>query len=278
MAPAPPRWLLLPLLSVWVFAAAGCDTPPTYPKAHLADTLQSLLAGEQLHTTVRFIDHTIAVQLDHPGTLEQSDDQIGLGPNFEEAIRKVIINVHRVILSTDAEVRFYVLLLSDPQIPGAYLTIVRYLDDVRRANVYMIDEPEMLARTVFELNLGSARPLTIEQYVPRDIRLEEFLSWQLSRRIQQKLTEELQGNGAAQVGRCGGAFQNGEFAFTLNIAPTQQRPLDEETVRRAFQTSTALIAKVLSSYHFKSFEKIRLIHPLTGRNLVLPKGHLDIFR
>ncbi len=256
----------------------SCSTRPTYPKARLAESLGEILASDSLNASVRFIDHTLAVQFAYPGALSQTGDQIGIGPAFDDAARKVLTDIHRVLLSTDADVRFYVLLISDPKTPGAYLTMVRYMDDVRRANANMLDTPEMFARTIFELNYVGSQPVTLEQYVPRDIHLEEFLSWQLARRIQQALTEELGGSGVVHVGRCGGRFQDGEFAFTLDVVPAQEGSLDDATIREMFQTSTNVIAKVLSSYRFESFKSIRLIHPLTGRNLVLPKTRLDVFR
>jgi hypothetical protein len=258
--------------------AAGCQVHPTYPKATLAESLQEILTGEQLKASVRLIDHTIAIHLDYPDALSQSELQIGIGPAFDEAIRKALIAVHRVLLSSDADIRFYVVLLSDPEAPGAYLTVVRYLDDVKRANANMIDTPEMFSRTIFELNYLGGNPLTLEQYVPRDIRFEEFLTWQLARRIQHALADELQTPGVASVGRCGGQFQDGEFAFTLDVSPVEEQPLDEETLRKVFRTSTNVIAKVLSGYQFESYDAVRLTHPLTGRDLVLPKTNLDVFR
>ena len=54
--------------------------------------------------------------------------------------------------------------------------------------------------------------------------------------------------------------------------------LDDDTMREIFKLSTNVIAHVLSSYHFEAFETVRLIHPLTGRNLVLPKTRLEVFR
>ena len=257
---------------------SGCDSGPTYPKARLADSLQQVFHEDRLGTSVRFVDHTIAVHLDYPDALSQGGGSIGIGPAFDEASRKVLVDIHRVLLSTDAKVDFYVLLLSDPKTPGAYLTIVRYLDDVRRANANMLDTPEMLARTIFELNFLPRRTLTLEQYVPRDIKIGEFLSWQLARRIQRALTEQAQTFGAIEVGRCGGEFRDGEFVFTLNVAPMNEGALDDATMQRMFQASTNVIAKVLSSYRFESFNSVRLIHLLTGRNLVLPKTHLQIFR
>ena len=267
------------LLVTVAVTAAGCSNKPTYPKANMAESLQQILRDDGLKTQVRFVDHTIAVQLEYPGALMQTNDQIGLNESvFNEAARRVLTAVHRVVLSTDADVKFYVLLLSDPQVPGAYFTMVRYLDDIRRANANMIDTFEMFDRTIIELDFVGPANLTLEQYVPRDIQLEEFLSWQLARRIQQTLSKELGSSGVATVGRCGGKFQNGEFAFTLNVEPLGGSALDDATLHKIFQSSSSLVAKVLSSYHFNAFDRVRLIHPLTGRNIVLPRTNLEIFR
>ena len=272
------RLVVRPIAVAVFLFVVGCSSGPTYPKERVEDGLRALCAGEHLNASVRFVDHTVAVQVRYPNSLVQRGNQIGIGPQFDEAARKAIQSIHRVVLSTNADVRFYVVLISDPKTPGASLTMVRYLDDVRRANANMLDTPEMYARTVFELNASGPQPLTLEQYVPRDIRLEEFLSWQLARRIQAALAETLQASSAAMVGRCGGEFANGEFVFTLNVAPTTERGLDEATMQQVFQTSSSVIAKVLSSYKFASFSLVRLIHPPTGRNLVLPKTRLEIFR
>ena len=117
----------------------GCSNQPTYPKEHLTESLQQLLIADHLEASIRFLDHTLAVALTYPGALTEADGQIGLGPTFDDASRKVLTSLHRVILSSNADVQFYVLLISDPQVPGAYLTIVRYIDDVRRANANMLD-------------------------------------------------------------------------------------------------------------------------------------------
>ena len=276
MRTTPHHWRIS-LVGLLVLAAAGCS-PISYPKAHLAESMQAVLQEEGLVTSVHVIEHTLAVHLEYPKTLSQVGGQIGIGPAFDEATRKVIGAIHRVLLSSDADVRFYVVLLSDPAVPGAYLTLVRYMDDIRRANAQMLDTPEIFARTVLELNFLGSTPMTIDQYVPRDIQLEDFLSWQLARRIQTTLTEELQTKGVAYVGRCGGRFEQHEFAFTLDVASAANQPLDEETLKDIFRTASGVIAKVLSSYKFDRFEGVRLFHPATGRSLLLPKTRLEIFR
>ena len=241
-----------PLLTACLLATllSGCAVGPTFPKAALADSLKTILAEDGLTATTRFIDHTLAMHVEHPGALAQTEAQIGLGPEFDTISRKTLQAVHRVILSTDADVRFYVVLFSDPATPGAYLTLVRNIDDVRKANANMLDMNESFARTILELNYVGGDTLHLESYVERDIQLEEFLSWQLARRLQTRLAEEL-GSAVAGVGRCGGEFQNGEFVFTLNIVPSDQGSLDEATLRKVFQVSTSVVAKVLGSYSFQ---------------------------
>ena len=259
-------------------AAGGCESGPTYPKATVAEALRALLTDDHLDASVRFVDHTLGVALSHPGALTQTDTSITLGPEFQDATRLVLTDIHRVALSTDADIRFYVLLLSDPKAPGAYLTLVRYLDDVKRANANMIDSPEMYARTIFELSYAGSTPVSIDQYVPRDITLAEFLSWQLARRIQYALADGLKPTGVMSVGRCGGRFQDGEFAFTLDVAPVTGGALDEATLNQVFTVSTGVIAKVLAGYHFNQFDAVRLIHPMTGRSILLPKTRLEPVR
>ena len=277
-----PRMLRLPLsvgIGLFLLAAAGCDSGPTYPKATVAKSLETILAEDGLNTSVRFLDHTLGVQLSYPGSIAQTDAQITLGPEFQEAARRVLTAIHRVALSTDADIRFYVLLLSDPASPGAYLTMVRYLDDIKRANANMIDSPEMFARTIFELSYTGGASVSIDQYVPRDIELEDFLSWQLARRIQYALTDELQPTGTLSVGRCGGRFQDGEFAFTLDVTPAAPGgTLDDATMEKVFTVSTGVVAQVLGNYRFDQFRAVRLIHPMTGRSILLPKTRLELVR
>jgi hypothetical protein len=269
-------------LAAWAVAVgaavSGCEFGPTYPKATVAESLHQLLLDEGLESSVRFVDHTLGVQISYPGALTQTEASLGLGPAFQEAARKVLTSVHRVALSTDADIRFYVLLLSDPNAPGGYLTMVRYLDDVKRANANMIDSPEMFARTIFELSYAGATPVTIDQYVPRDIKLEEFLSWQLARRIQYALADELKPAGVLSVGRCGGRFEDGAFDFILDVAPATGGALNEDMLAQVFTISTGVVANVLDSYRFDHFDAVKLSHPMSGRNLVLPKGRLDLGR
>lgn len=259
---------------------AGCGGP-TYKKEQLAESLHGVLVEDGVDAMVRLIDRTIAVQLEVPKALARGSDdtQLDLGPGLEATLLKVQTGLHRVLLSTDADIRFYLVLISDPEIPGAYLTLIRYLEDIRKAQANMIGVTELWSRTIFELNLVEAgNPLTIAQYPSREIQLSDFLTWQLTQRIQQELAQMLTQRGVATVGRCQGQFADGEFAFILNVTPTRNGGIEEETMRVAFERAAQVTARVLSSYQFDSFNAVRLIHPMSGRNLVLPRASLDVFR
>lgn len=148
------------------------------------------------------------------------------------------------------------------------------------ANANMIPPTEFFSRTLLDLKFVGLPTMTLDQIVLNDIQLEQFLSWQLAKRIQSRIAESLQAHGMtnAEVGSFGGEFHNGEFAFTLNVTPKPGAQFDDQLLQQIFEEATGLVAQVLSQYHFQNFQAVRLIHPSTGRSLILPKTRLEIFR
>ena len=259
------------LSGIALITLTGCSAPPTYKKETLAQSLEQLLKEDNLSASVKLVDHTLAVHIDYAGSLQPGDGQ-RFSDAFDDVLRKGFTDIHRVVLSSDAQVDFYVFVLSDPKTPGAYLTIVRYLDDVLQANAQMLDTNEFFARAIFKLNyLDQKQNLKLDQYVQRDIQLPEFLSWQMAQRIQQRLLEEFGAASSLEVGRCQGEFRDRQFAFTLNVASTTPGTLQEGEIQQVFDAATGVIQQVLKSYDFKGFDSVRLVHLPTGRNVILPK-------
>lgn len=254
---------------------------PSYRQDQLIQALTTICATDyHLTVSARQVGQTLAVHLHHDGILQQQGAQIGLAESANEVLGNILEAIHRVILSSDAKISFYVVLVSDSTVPGAYLTIIRYVEDVRRANANMLPPTEFFHRTIFDLKFVSGPTLGLDQLSLDDIQLEQFLSWQLARRIHTHLTDELSRHGIpADVGPCSGEFRNGEFAFTLTVGSTPgQTGLDDALIQQVFQDATSVIAQVLSDYQFKRFERVRLTHLPTGRSLLLPKTRLELFR
>ena len=264
-----------------VLGVAGCSNQPTYRAGQVAGAIERLAADEyQMQMTARPVGNTLAVHLSHPGLIEQQGERIQLRESAHETLGNALEIMHRVLLSTDYPCRFYIFVASDPNVPGVGFTIVRYLDDVRRANASVIPPSEFLSRTVLDLTYVDTVKGSLEQWVPNEITLEQFLTWQLARRIQSRLAEQLQAPNAPAVQnvRCAGEFKNGEFTFSLQLTPEAGQALQSDAVEKMFTQATTEIAQVLSGYHFNQFTAIRLTHPLSGRTLLLPKTNLEIFR
>ena len=259
---------------------AGCSSG-VYKADAVPASIQQIAAQEyHMQLDVKRNGRTLAVHLHQAGVLEQHEAQIGLAHSANEILGNVMEIVHRVALSTDQPIDFYLLLVSDPGVPGVYLTLVRYLDDVRRVNANNIPPTEFFSRTILELKFGTGPVEDFKDATLQDIHLEDFLSWQLGQRIQARLTERLATQGASnvQVGPCVGQFQNGEFTFALNVTPAPGQQVNPAVVQQVFEEATGVIAQVLSGYQFNQFQSIRLIHPASGRNLLLPKTQLELFR
>lgn len=272
----------------------GCS--PSYRQDQVLESLKTICATDyKLKVTAKQVGQTLAVHLHHNGILHQQGNQVGLTETAQETLGNLIEAIHRVVLSSDAPIRFYLVLVSDSSIPGAYLTILRYMEDVRRANANMLPPTEFFHRTIFDLKFVGGAALGLDQFDVSDITLEEFLSWQLARRIHTHLTEQLAEHGmAAEVGQCSGEFQNGEFAFTVTVSPAsaaspdvggtaafqpaQEQLIDETLIQQVFQDTTGVIAQVLSDYEFHRFDAVRIVHMPTGRSLHLPKTRLELFR
>lgn len=278
MSGSPRHWRCLVVLgaSLWLGACS-----PSYKQEQLVEAIQQLCATEHhLSVAARQAGRTIAVHLRHDGIFSKAGNQVALSPSANEVLGNLLEVIHRVTLSSNASLRFYVLLVSDPTVPGIYLTMVRYLDDVRRANANIIPPTEFFSRTIFELKYLAVPEMSFDQLIINEVQLEQFLGWQLAKRIQARLTERLrQPEGSTvEVGECLWEFQNGEYAFTLNVAPAPGHALDDELIQEIFQEATSEIAQVLFGYRFEGFEAVRLIHPPTGRSLLLPKTRLELFR
>ena len=261
-----------------VLCLGGCA--PSYRSTQIPSTIQQICTDEyKMNVTVKMVGHTLAVHLHHEGILEAIGNRIELADTANEILGNVIEVIHRVILSSDAEIRFYLVLASDPKVPGVAFSLVRYLDDVKRANANMLTPTEFYSRTVFDLRQVGTVGLSLDQLVPGDIQMEQFLSWQLAKRIQGRLAETMQRRGTAVPElQCVGEFQQGEFAFTLGLEPKPGATTDSDVIQQAFQDAAVVIAQVLSDYRFEKFDTVRLIHPTTGRSLLLPKTRLELLK
>ena len=266
------RWVWLSIVGLLV---VGCG--PMYRRGQVLSSIQDICKHEYgFDVTLRAVGDTLAAHLHHKDLLQSVDGHVELQESANKILGDLIEAIHRVVLSSDAPYRFYMVLASDPDVPNVALTLVRYFDDVKRANANMLTPTEFYHRTILDLHFVTTPTLSLDQVAMTDIQLEQFLSWQMSKRIQSELVESASRRGqivAPESIRCAGEYQNGEFVFTLSF---EQK--DGAGVQELLQDAAGVVAQVLKDYHFDHFETIRLTHPPSGQSLLLPKTRLQLLK
>lgn len=241
-------------------AATGCGRA-TYPADRVTESLVALCRDEhRLDVTARLIGKTLWVYL----PLEQGllDEMMRFSEAASEAIEHVVLNVHRVTMSTDAPIDFYVVVVADTGQIGAELTLIGYTQDVRRARLLDISREEYQQRLIREIKLNPKALGDREgDYVQiADIYLPKFLAEQTCRRIQWAFQSD-----PGLSSRF--AFRSAEWrleglAFRFLVTAEAQAP--DVSWRTVLATSAEVITEVFRGYRYTHFETITIEDLVTG--------------
>ncbi len=146
------RWLPL-LLALSTVSACG----PTYPKARVAQAVVELCRAEyHLEATAVLKGHTLAVLLpathlfESPVTITSETDvrllnqQLKFSSQGMDQLQHVALIVRRVILSTDAPIEFYLVMIRDAEGGQIELRWLGHILDLKRLNAMDISQGEFL--------------------------------------------------------------------------------------------------------------------------------------
>ncbi len=80
---------------------------------------------------------------------------VGMGISEEawDKIGNLLLIASRVVLSTDADIKFYCVITQDVKLPELQVVIIKYVDDVKRGMYRNISRGEAFKRTLFSINL-----------------------------------------------------------------------------------------------------------------------------
>ncbi|MCX5679400.1 MAG: hypothetical protein NTZ95_01835 [Candidatus Omnitrophica bacterium] len=143
--------LLCLLISVFcLLSTAGCG--PTYPKEKFKESIIRLCKKEySLDVKVKTVGKTVAIYLPLTNLL---DFTFALTTDAGEKINQVILNVTRVVLSTDAEYDFYCVMAHDVRIPEIQIVIIKSVEDVRRFLLGDISRGEYGKRMLIDMRIA----------------------------------------------------------------------------------------------------------------------------
>lgn len=136
--------------SLLLVALYGCE--PTYPKGKFKESIIRLCKKEyKIDVKVKTVGKTVAIYLPLNNLL---DFTFALTPEAGEKINQVILNVTRVVLSTDAKYDFYCVMAHDVRIPEIQIVIIKSVEDVRRFLLGDISRGEYSKRMLIDMRIA----------------------------------------------------------------------------------------------------------------------------
>lgn len=131
------------------FSLCGCE--PTYPKEELPEAVQELCKREyDLDVEVERAGGTLGIFYPKEDLLNAS---FAINEDGWSDINSLLLIASRVLLSTDAEVKFYCVIAQDARVPEMQVVIIKYVEDVKRAMYRAISRDESFRRTILSHNL-----------------------------------------------------------------------------------------------------------------------------
>lgn len=257
--------------------AAGCA--PSYPALQVPTALQEICRKEHgLNVQVRVIDKTLTVYapaLQDLLTFEDDSEE----PRLGDAVNDLIQSVHRVALSTDLPLEFYLVVMRDAVWPIEF-KLVRSLEDVRRADAYAIPWMELNARSLQDFrqvapdtpsDTDLERPVTLRQFASDQIRQRLEQRWAADGLFAAEALQQAQLTPPVTV-----RWDEGVLLVTVHILfrladqATPQRVVAEAQLREALK----IIAHVVKAYQLTNVRDVIVRYTPTGQSLQLPADDL----
>ena len=140
---------ILILTAVVALGLSACM--PTYPKEKLPEAVKNVCKIEYgMDVDVTVMGTTMGIYYPMEGLL---DVGLGISESAWDKISNLILVASRVLLSTDADIKFYCVITQDARLPELQVVIIKYVEDVKRGMYRNISRSESYKRTLFSINL-----------------------------------------------------------------------------------------------------------------------------
>ncbi|MBU1128685.1 MAG: hypothetical protein KKE01_06385 [Candidatus Omnitrophica bacterium] len=257
------------ILASSVLYLSSCS--PTYPKEKLPEAIKEILKGEYgMDVDVAVAGTTLGIYHPMKGLLDIS---LGISEKAWDQISNLILVASRIVLSTDADIKFYCVIAQDERLPEMQIVIIKYVNDVKRGMLRSIGRSESFKRTLFSLNLTpqARKERSVEQvfdkmglaedtregvlneffraspsklsdmgywrghFYLKDITLREFLAAQIANRIKIDFGEDEKLSALYEFQSVEGYFSSrpGDNAFVIKFKIFDQSKPGEEEKLRA---------------------------------------------
>jgi len=192
------------------------------------------------------------------------DKEKFLDEEMVDKLRNILITVGRVFLSAENPPEFYSLVASDINL-GIDYTLIGNTLDIKKSYAGFIPWTEANRRYVIkvELNLKALGDQTGEHLDPYDIKMEDFLTQQITQRIGMRFQDE-ELKKYFQVEKVNGNFNKDtstfEFEYAIKKLIESKVKVEDEIIK--------IISYVLNSYEFDRFLMVE-IKDLNSQNKII---------
>lgn len=132
-----------------LFSFAGCE--PSFPKEKLPEAVKFVCKDEyDMDVDVTVKGRTMGIYYPMEGLL---DAGLGISSEAWDTISNLLLIASRVVLSTDADIKFYCVIAQDARLPELQVVIIKYVEDVKLGMYRNISRSESFRRTLFSINL-----------------------------------------------------------------------------------------------------------------------------
>lgn len=245
--------------NLW-YLLSGCK--PSYPANSVAKAITQICKDEYgLSPDVRILDGTLSLHLAIDDLVESSDAvKTGFSKKTNQKINNIISVVHRVILSTDKKLDFYVIIITDKEIPDIEFVLIRNVEDVLKANANAISITEFFKRGIMDLRIADQE--TGHNFLLEGpIVFEKFLAFQMAKRIKEDAMLQTDGG-----------FENGRFIFILNDDSIEAGA----QIEAHFIKALSEIVNVLKGYRFTNYGSIYIMHKPAKKLIDIPKQKIQM--
>lgn len=270
------------IISLVFLMLQGCA--PTYPtQTDMIEGVKRLCKDEyKIDVRANIAGKTLGVYMPIKGLFNLKDMQ--LSKESLDKIDGVMLSVSRVALSGSKDIDFYTVVTADEDIPGAEVVITRYVADLRRFVFHDVSRGEFAKRMVVDVGFNPQAIIDrwAGEFTVNDIKLDEFICRQISRRITDEFVANKDLAGKFKITECDGKLLNRVFVFGVDIA-REGLPMSELIHGKTWHEGVLslcgrIVSHVIYIYNFKDFDKVKIENKFDNKVLEIARRDINRYR
>lgn len=228
---------------------------PTYLKDEIVESVVKMCKSDyNLDVEVKVIGETLGAFVVLDNLIEEN-----LMFNEETSIKidAVLLSITRVCLSTNAPLKFYVVVCRD-SIAGVEVSFIRYIDDIKKFMSGFISRDDYFNRLVMDV-----KPEILwdnKQFSLSEIQMPDFLSFQMEQRLRTEINQKnlYVSNFYIKASRKEEDYNKG-VAFKCRLEPEGNIDIKEYMWDEFLELLLETVYNVCRKYDFSNYLSLKLL-------------------